>query len=362
MNESPNKSAVVEESFDVKERRVIDMLRNSIVPEIVIHGEKFKLKDGNEGLGFEPDLDIRGALYLLDLAGVDYKKLTVVPKGDSIPGSFMIDTGATNYDGMDSKGSVYADHHGKERDNIGETTSSTEIVYDILVKSGLLARDGGLEEIVRFVNQIDNLDYSMSRDDLIESWWRSFYCLHYFISFESLVDLIKDGRKANHVFSEEEARNITVTTKKGEKVLLLDLCLKQKQTLVNSMKYVERISQSRSGRPEDRNLDSRGIRKNGKDLGAVLTNIVEGRNQIPLGFTLARGLGFDSYVSFYEKTGGFFITSRFDLGVIYSRLLEKFPDVKLVRGTMILYQPKDTEKSGTSVMPDEFFKILKLID
>ena len=355
------------ESPKIGRQRVIDMLQNSVVPEIVIHGDEFKMQDGSEGLKFKPDLDVRGALYLLDLAGIDYKQLTIMPKGQSVRGSVMVDTGERNFKGQEPDASVFFDHHAKERNENDRFSSATKIVYDLLIDGNMIpeSEKQWLGELVRLITQIDDESYSMNRDELKDYWWRSFYGLHNIISFESLVDLIKDGCKANHVFSEGEANDITVIDKQNQRKTLMELCLKQQDYLDKNIKNIERLSAGRNAQDRRQNLDSHGLKKSEKDLGAVLTNIVTDRDMIPLGFTAVRGFNFDSYVKWWEKTGGFFITSRFDLTPVFKKIKEKFPEAKLIRETMIIYKPKEGEAGVAGrekYNPDEFLKLLRLKD
>ena len=104
-----------------KETQIAEMLKAG-VDELVIHGDKMKNKEGKEFLALKPDLDSRAAIYLLELAGVNYNKLTFVKKGEWIPGSINIDTGERPGLDFEEDGSVFFDHHGVERAERGKAT------------------------------------------------------------------------------------------------------------------------------------------------------------------------------------------------------------------------------------------------
>ncbi|MEI8123600.1 MAG: hypothetical protein WCG60_00310, partial [bacterium] len=84
--------------------------------ELVVHGQTFNNgKEGGEKLFLKPDLDGRASIFLLEEAGVKYKKLTFVPKGESVVGSINIDTGERDGFVIEDDYTVYFDHHGEKK-------------------------------------------------------------------------------------------------------------------------------------------------------------------------------------------------------------------------------------------------------
>jgi len=355
------KRDIPNEGFNTRRQRVIDMLANSVIPELVVHGELGKEKNGERPLNIELDMDGRGALFLLDLAGIDYNKLTVVPKGESIEGRVNIDTGERQFQGMEKNGSVFFDHHGDERAAYGESSSATKIVYDLLVDGGLLQQEKYLDNLVGFITDIDNADYPLDYDYFKNYWWRSLYGLQKILPFEKITEIIKNGKDPMEPFTEEEAQPIIVKNHLGKEISLLEAALNQRDFVE---KNINEIAFAR------KNMEREGIKTRERDLGTVLLNIVRKEvkpngqkrdvNKIPLGFTATRALGFDSYIIWNKDDGRIFITSRFHLGKVYERLVKKFSEAKLIRGTMII---KPVTKEGEEIASlDEFLKILQLKD
>ncbi len=334
---------------DGKEEKVAEMLRAG-VNELVIHGDKRK---GSESLILRPDLDSRAAIYLLELANVDYKQLTFVPKGDWVANSVNIDTGERPAFDIEEDGSVFFDHHGKERAGYDHSTSATKIIYDILINQNLLKREEWLDVLVGFVTDIDNADYPLDRDYFLNDWWRSLYGLQKSLSFESLVNFIKAGKDPRKPFTKEMAQSSTVKVSNGKQVPLQDICLEQDKLVEKSLGGIRRAVEIMKGK----NIETRN------DLfGHLLLNFVEvpesrsnnkkarAWNMIPLGFTAARALDFDSYFLWDEQSKGFFITSRFHLQKIYEIVSKFCPQAKIIRGTMIVCQNED----GSVESQDEF--------
>src|SRR3989344_3057828 len=139
--------------------------------QLVIHGD-FRHEGGKSQLKLRPDLDAMGGVFLMDLAGINYKMVTFVPKGKEMAGAVHIDTGGKPELTIEEDGSIFFDHHGSER---GKPTSATAIVYESLTKAGMLKKEKWLDNFSQFVTQIDNLDYPIDEEFLKNDWWRTPY-------------------------------------------------------------------------------------------------------------------------------------------------------------------------------------------
>ncbi|HMP67702.1 MAG TPA: hypothetical protein PKA60_03060 [Candidatus Paceibacterota bacterium] len=340
-------------------RRIGKMLQDG-VNEIVIHGENKKDSEGKDILSLRPDLDSRAAIYLMELAKIDYNHLTFVPKGDWVEGSLNIDTGEEDGPLITDNGTVFLDHHGPHRAEKGRATSATEIVYDILLREKFLKEEKYLNNLVDFVTDIDNADYPLDREYFMKDWWRSLYGLQKAISFESLVNIIKSGKNPREPFSTEEAKSATVEMANKKRANLSEVCDNQRRMVDNSIKGVL------DARKE---MESSGIKNyEPKLFGSVLFNLVKApednakkpKNKILLGFTAARGLGFDSYFLWDEKTGGFFITSKFHLQRVFDIVSKFCPNAKIIRGTMIVNQVDGLKSDSNRISADELLTELGL--
>lgn len=354
--ENPNKKQTVS--------RIGEKLREG-VSELVIHGERRTDKEGNEILSLRPDLDSRASIYLIEQAGIDYKQLTFVPKGDWIDGSINIDTGEVDGPLIGENDTVFIDHHGSERKDRKNSTSATMMTYDILLREGFLKREKYLDNLVDFVTDVDNEDYQLGREYFINEWWKTLYGVHKLISFDSLLNIIKSGHNPHEPFSVEQASSTKVQLANRSTNTLKWVCEKQRQKVNES---IEGILAARE------EMKIKGIKNYDKELfGSVLVNTVRELEQggdkkpktldrIPLGFTSARAVGFDSYIVWHESTNGFFITSKLNLQKVFDIVSKLVPDAKLIRGTMIVYRPEKTDLNNNHISRDDLLSELGLME
>ncbi|HBI34414.1 MAG TPA: hypothetical protein DEA43_01310 [Candidatus Moranbacteria bacterium] len=124
--------------------------------EFAVHG---LYKDGK--LQKFTDLDGKGCLELLKLAKINIKDLKYIDPGTFEEGRINLDTGgkdgvvAEDFD-KENKKTAFIDHHGEE--SLADS-SATAKTYRMLVDLGLLEKNPKLDEMVKFVNQVDNAQY-----------------------------------------------------------------------------------------------------------------------------------------------------------------------------------------------------------
>lgn len=332
-----------EKSEQQKLERVAEVLKSGF-DQLVIHGD-FHHEGNKSQLKLRSDLDAMGGVFLMDLAGINYKMVTFVPKGKELAGAVHIDTGGKPKLTMEEDGSIFFDHHSSEK---GPSTSATAIVYESLTKAGLLKKEAWLDNFSKFVTEIDNLDYPIDENFLKNDWWRTPYGTYKALPLSFITKLFQEGRDPRQPFAEDEAKKIIVKESKGKKITLWDICLNNKGLMRISLNGIEEAKQR---------VQQGQVKPESAELGKVLLNIVETnrdpktgqlkqRNKIPLGFTAAKALGFDTYALWSFASNSFFLTSQTNkLAAAFKRLHEAFPAVQLIRGTMVINPPSER---GTS--------------
>lgn len=205
------------------------------VDRIVVHGNTKELSDKQKYLVSEPDLDVFGAMYLLNTLTKNGKPLVsynegdentigayseIVPKGSKAinpveRGEVIvhIDTGQESFSVETQNGTktIYVDHHGKEKEK--RPTSATGIMAQILGHSDTWREKPWLNNFVKFVNAADNLSYvddtrdgkRMFNEGSFQSAWpKSLYALYKELPFDMIVKLFEEKRDPWKPFTEDE--------------------------------------------------------------------------------------------------------------------------------------------------------------
>ena len=154
------------------------------------------------------------------------------------------------------------------------------------------------------------------------------------LSAETVANRFKKGKPAREPFTKEERASLTVW-ENGKSMSLQESCNVKKGQVKNSLNGIdESIALMKKQR----------LKTVTPELGNMIVNTIlqQGKrfiNRIPLGFKAVRAVGYQSFVTTGNE--GFFITSQTgNLESVYERVKEKFPEAKLIRGTMIIYKPK----------------------
>lgn len=320
------KEPVVEKVETLEPKNIGEKLRAGF-EALVTHGE---IKDGV--LIIKPDLDGLVAIEIFNLAGINYNQIDFVPKGKrGAVGGVHVDTGGRPETTMEDDGSVFFDHHGPEK---GESTSAAQLVYETLIKEGLLAREPWLDELVKFVTEVDNLSYNISKKDFETKWANTLYGCYRQLPIAKIIEFFKAGHDPYKKIPEEFAAD-TVTIKGTP----LNTQLEKNQKIV---------AQSLAGiRGAIRTMKTEGLSIESPLTGKTLINIVEGKNKIPLGATAVKACGYDTYIAWHSETNSFFVSAAdTDLKPIFELLKTDFPDIKIIRGTMIVMPPSSEPIAG----------------
>ena len=195
------------------------------ISQVVIHSQDNidtqEITNSGEikGLHFKPDLDIRGALFILN----EYNKkeleeiyeegamTSLIRKGGSTSDltgpakiesglRIVIDAGGT-WLKIEKEGkeltTARIDHHGEGRK---DPTSATKMVYEIMEKAELLKENPEwLKKFVELVNRTDNLTYLEKKEKIFnekyfkEKWPRSLYAIASQVPFDTLIKSFKSG-------------------------------------------------------------------------------------------------------------------------------------------------------------------------
>lgn len=185
--------------------------------EIALHGmEKWDKETGKQGLAERGDVDGEAALGLFKMAlqksGLKPKSIEYVPKGRHAPGKMNIDTGMKrgliievekDPSGKIIKVTIYFDHHHSELDT---PTSATQLKYEALTSSGLLDREPHLDEMVRFVTQVDNLSYPQTYFKKYPQYHHMLLGLWSHLKFKHLLEFFRNGKKPTDLLTDEEIK------------------------------------------------------------------------------------------------------------------------------------------------------------
>ena len=151
---SPNTNQALQMLF--KSAQMREVMRHAFGERGFTVSGKLDFRSGKPALQTITDLDGRGALALLHLAGVDTDDLTYVRPGEYAEGRVNLDTGDKAGFVFDLvSDTAYADHHAPG----GKGGSTVDIIYGVLKELHLLEPTQALDRFVDFVTKVDNFRY-----------------------------------------------------------------------------------------------------------------------------------------------------------------------------------------------------------
>ena len=378
----------IEEKIEVSHKDVLEMLKKG-VDRIVVHGGKIKNKENEFQNIIQPDLDVHGALYFLNLIKDKSGNPTLVtyndgsftesvPKGqkaieDAKPGEVIvhIDTGGEEFSAKKINGimHIFIDHHSTEKKR---PTSATQIMSEILSESQefkkMLDEKPWLKKFVRFVTNFDNLSYvdeknaegknKFTPSSFANAWPKSLYALAQHLPFEDLVKAFEENRDPWKPYNEAEmTKIISRMGKKGDE--LQKIIEENRKTAIFTVDAVRRAEEANK---------TINIEESTPELGKIIYHNFptvqshDGKsfvNKIPnaYGFMATKAIGRDTYVVFNKEKKEFFLNSTTkDLTEVFERLQKRFPSATLVRGTMI-FPPKNEAEWG-DFSEEEFLELI----
>ncbi len=268
---------------------------------------------------------------------------------------------------------VFADHHGTEGDF---TTSATQIMKDIAETGGFSLGNkqekGLLDKVTNFITKYDNLTYinDKSRDIKSEklvnkvylrnTFPRSLYSLAKFLPFETVLEILgktdkynKDGKPRDWAYT--FTRNEIEKGKIGE--IMVDWLdpIKREVEKIPISELIEKNSKNIDTEMENEELSRKYVEKEKINtvsplIGKFLFHNFQkegGKTALTssISYLVARGLGYDAFVSYNPKNGKIFINAdgKHDLMPIWEKLNEIIPGYpKPIRNTF-MFEPKDPE-------------------
>ncbi|MFA6514704.1 MAG: hypothetical protein WCT42_00360 [Candidatus Paceibacterota bacterium] len=310
-----SESSKIEREITIEE--LAEILKNNKIDQIIVASSYNKNK---ELARLNPDLDSRGALYLLNslnkkpinntyadgsMSSVvgkrgegkesvlkntnEFSPLSINENGikkdnegektiENKPGlKIFIDTGG-EWLKIEENGEekvLYIDHHGSGK---REPTSGTKMIYRAMEEAVILENKPWVKKLVRFINDTDNLSYVDEKDkfgkriftetNFKENWPRSLYALaEDYIPFNKLVELFEKGtiKDPSKPFTKEELEGEIgkiETTEMGHKKPLKDIVEEIEKKVIENVESVKRI----------RNYNSKveKLNTNSKNLGKII--------------------------------------------------------------------------------------------
>lgn len=326
------------EKLPSKEEKVAEILKPGI-KELLVHGDY----DAKGNLVLRPDLDSKVGAYIFSLSEVPHKMVRAIPKGLAVEGGVHIDTGGRPELTIEDDGTIFFDHHGEKK---GEPTSASQIVYETLVKGGLLKKEKWLDGLTKFVTELDNLSYPLDAKFFQQDWWRTPYGLYKVLPFDFMVDLFKKGRDPRKPFTMKESSETKISLR-GKEQTLLEICNRNRNLLNLTIKNMEKAIQA---------MKEQGIKTETPELGKVVLNKIEEQkdpktgkirivNPMPHGKEATKAIGYTYILWGNDKS--FFISSPAGPGLktVYERLAKVIPEAKLIRGAMIVFPRTVKERS-----------------
>ncbi len=286
--------------------------------EFAVHGTLQKNEKTREiFLTNYTDLDGKCALGLLELAGINIKDIKYVNPGDYEEGRINLDTG--NKEGIIVEGkTVFIDHNGEFSES---NTSTAEKTYQLLVALGLLEKSKYLNNLVKFVNQIDNGNYP-GADKYFKNSWKTVSGLNRFLDFKRLKRFFEQDKNPDPAreLSEAELRKYGFIYEKKKR----DVSGESK-----SINYSERqkdIAEKSHKALQD--MEKGGLVINSDKYGKIAVEINDGAQRSnPGGYIAAKAYGCNTYVIWNASSKSFFVCAD-------RKLQEEFSQGKKIRDRM----------------------------
>ena len=271
--------------------------------QLAVHGVLGQDKEGKTKLLEYTDLDGNGCIELLKMAGIRHK-FTFTEKGSWRDGYIHFDTGGRHGLIIEDGGkTAFFDHH---TSSYGMPTSASEITYQALIDMGLLKKEEWLDNMVKFITQVDNRTYPHEADYWKYSW-RTVLGLQRYLNSKHLVEYFRSGRDPTILLSENDL----------SKMGLLKASLKQKAIVEKSF---ARLAE----------MEREGLVINSPRYGKIAVDIGK---TVAGGFEAAKAHGCDGYIIWKPDDNGFFVSMSKSIAITPKEGV-------LVRGTMWI-KPQD---------------------
>lgn len=280
-------SGTWEEQLDAKTEKEGDEKFKEEVRELwkqlAVHGVIERDKDGKVTIKNFTDLDGKGAIGILKLAGIKGSDIEYVNPGTFKKGKTNIDTGGKHgfevVEDEDGTITIIGDHHS---DKSGRDTSATKIFYETMLALEMVEKTPALDKLVEFVTQIDNKTFPNEEKHYKDSW-RTVLGLQRYFNFANLLRYFESGKSPTDILTVDELF----------KYRLDKPALKQEKIIETSLAEMER-------------MEKEGLIIPSQRYGRIVVDIGK---KVPSGIDAAKYFGSETYINWSPYKNGFFITS-----------------------------------------------------
>ncbi|PJA87001.1 MAG: hypothetical protein CO141_01795 [Candidatus Moranbacteria bacterium CG_4_9_14_3_um_filter_42_9] len=274
--------------------------------EFAVHGNLQRDKrTGKMIFANYTDLDGKCALGLMELAGIKTKDIKYVRSSAYEEGRINLDTGDKEGVVADiEEKTAFIDHHGEKSKS---DTSTAKKTYDLLVSLGLLQKTEYLDNLVNFVNQVDNADYP-GVEKYFENSWRTIAGLNRFCSFQALKYFFEKDKNPDPTrdLSEEELKKYGfIYVRKG----------KEAENRSKTQKDI--AEKSKKALPE---MERDGFIIQSDKYGKICVEVSSGAEKNnPGGYIAAKSYGCNAYVIWNADSKSFFVSTDRELQEAFSQ-------------------------------------------
>ncbi|MEK7627013.1 MAG: hypothetical protein AAB397_00315 [Patescibacteria group bacterium] len=285
-----------------------------------VHGTfNFDYKKNKVELRIKPDTDGGISIGLLKEAGWNMDNVKFIKPGEFLPGYINLDTGfKRGVVGDKESKTAWLDHHGG--DITKEILPATRLTYLFLRALHFLGENEALENLTRFVSQIDRAAFP-GQEKLFNDSYRMVLGLYKKMNFSQLYDYFKSGKRPDDILNESDL----------DKWGLTEASKERKKKIENSIKEINRLKDD--GFVAD------------TEFGKIIVDI---DHKVSLGGEAAMAAGFDGYLLFDQKSESFFVVVK-EGDEKYSDLVRlDIPQGIAVKNNMII-RPVSEDKLNISL-------------
>lgn len=246
------------------------------------------------------NLDGKCALGLFEMAHFDIEDVAYIMPDEYMPGRINLDVsdryGLSIEDGGET---VIASHFNPET---GKESSATQIVYETLVREGLLKKEEHLDRLVEFVTQIENRSFP-EQDKKFRDSYRTMLGMYRYMKFDQLMVYFRDKHKPDEILYDEKVKR-DPKTGKDEKKVTKNMLRVYGLKIDKSKQFQDDIESSVS---QIKILRQEGFIIDSHKYGKI---VIEIGKQIKCGFDAVSAMDYDTIVSWDPAADGFFISSK----------------------------------------------------
>lgn len=273
--------------------------------KFAVHGYIGFDQNGKPEFKHETDLDGKGFLEVLKIAGFDISDLKFIKPGKVRKGAFTGDSGGgvdgVRYININGEDILVADHHPKE--GRGADNSATKLAYEMLVEMGLIEKQKHLDKFVAFITDEDNKSYYNSDlktlfDPNTKGYSKTLIGLQNYLDTGAMLEILKKDYGHLTPIDAKDLKKIKgIDPKSKEEKPLSSFGSKIRGLMTQSEEMIEKTLKNKNFI-----IDS-GSKNFGRiviDTGTLTENGFF-INKISLGQDAVKGLGYDTLVVYIPE-------------------------------------------------------------